>query len=254
MNRICVRAAVLAAICALSTVGYGGTLSSAEAATTSRPSTPGMVPHPPGQTMPEFLDFVVRDVDQYWVDVFAQAGRPEPTVSYRWPQPGERLPSQCGANGYTDDNSAFYCVFDDEIVISQDFARRIEQGAVKANNDPATGKASGDFSVAYAVAHEYAHSLQAELGLIRPDGSTLHSVLQTELHADCWAGVWASSADKQGQLEPGDLEEAIQTATLIGDYLDSDPRHHGTPRQRVGAFTTGYQRGLPEACEPLLTG
>lgn len=207
----------------------------------------------PEDSMSDFLTFVLTDVDEYWVRVFTEADLGEPSVSYAWPEPGEQVPSSCEADGYSDDNSAFYCVVDDQIVISQDFARRIWDGQVRANPDPATGNPSGDFSVAYVVGHEYAHSLQAELGLIRANGTTVYAGWRTELHADCWSGIWANSAYQEGQLEPGDVEEAVETATLIGDYDYLDPRHHGDPQQRVDAFMQGYTSGVPDSCEFLLT-
>ena len=54
--------------------------------------------------------------------------------------------------------------------------------------------ASGDFAVAYIVAHEYAHQVQAELGLYDRYGQQLPT-MNFELQADCYAGTWAKSVD-----------------------------------------------------------
>jgi len=78
-------------------------------------------------------------------------------------------------------------------------------------------------------------------------------LVQVELHADCWSGVWASSAADRGILEPGDIEEAVQTTMDVGDYETGAPGHHGTPEQRSAAFLTGYESGEPAGCEGYLT-
>jgi predicted metalloprotease len=217
------------------------------------PGGPELVLPTTASTMADFLTYVVQDVDDYWVPVFTDDGLGEPRVTYQWPAPGAQVASSCEADGATDDNSAFYCVVDDQIVISQDFAARIWRGEVAANDDPPSGRLSGDFSVAYMVAHEYAHSLQAERGWINPDGSvTPRTVRQVELHADCWAGVWANSAYEEGQLEEGDIDEAIETVNRVGDYEYTNPRHHGTPQQREAAFLQGYEDGTAEGCDSFL--
>jgi predicted metalloprotease len=101
--------------------------------------------------------------------------------------------------------------------------------------------------VAYVVAHEYAHNLQHEFGLftLRPG----RSVAPFELQADCLAGAWGNSVYKQGLLEPGDVEEAINTALAVGDFDTRNAQHHGTPEQRREAWLLGFEGGDPSACE-----
>jgi predicted metalloprotease len=206
-------------------------------------------------TMDVFLTYVLEDVDRYWSGVWSAAGHAEPQVGYVFPGPAEPVSDACSQTGIAASNAAAYCPLDDKIVVTQAFAQEIWNGRVRANSDPSTGQATGDFSVAYVVAHEYAHSLQAELGLIRTseDTAALFPTYKTELHADCWAGVWANSAYYTGKLEPGDVEEAIATAALIGDYAFAEEGHHGTPAERQNAFTTGYTQGVPAACDVFLT-
>jgi predicted metalloprotease len=136
-------------------------------------------------------------------------------------------------------------------------AVRLWEGTYRiVDSGDGTRHATGDFSVAYAVAHEYAHSLQAELGVIASpanDYTLTYPVYKTELHADCWAGVWANSAYYQGLLEAGDIEEAFQSALDLGEYDYADPAHHGTPAQRSQAFMDGYNHGDPASCGPYLT-
>jgi predicted metalloprotease len=204
-------------------------------------------------TMSSFLATIMTDVDTYWTKVWQEAGYPAPYVNVIYPGPGETMVNPCN-NSMTTDHDAFYCVVNDTIVISQVMATEIWNGQVKANTDPATGNPSGDFSVALAVAHEYAHNLQTELGILPTyPAAPTYPVYKTELHADCWAGVWANSAYKEGILEAGDIEEGIQATMLLGDYNFNDPNHHGTPEQRSKAFMAGYNSGVPASCDPWLT-
>ncbi len=130
------------------------------------------------------------------------------------------------------------------------------EGQLRTNADPQGEQPAGDSSVAYIVAHEYAHSLQGELGLLPTvqDLTLKFPVYKTELHADCWAGVWANSAYHKAILEPGDIEEAARTTKDVGDYQVDHPKHHGTPQQRAEAFMAGYNAGDPRSCDPYLLG
>jgi predicted metalloprotease len=202
-------------------------------------------------TLDEFLVSMVTNVDAYWSDVWDADGLPTPVVNYAFPLAGETVATLCTETGRTTDISAYYCPADDTIVVSQLFANRVFEGAIKANPDQTMRYPTGDFSIAFVIAHEYAHSLQAELGWITPS-TMAYPGYKIELHADCWAGVWANSAYVAGILETGDVEEAVQTTLDLGDYYISDPSHHGTPAQRSGAFLTGYNTGLPGACDPYL--
>ena len=201
-------------------------------------------------SMEDFMVFVITDVDAYWSDVWEEEGESEPQVSYAFPAAGESVTSQCGTS---DDLSAYYCTVADEIVVSQSFANRVWEGTIAANTDGDMQYETGDFSVAYVIAHEFAHSLQAELGILLAEGQ-VYPTVRTELHADCWAGVWANDADYEGILDDGDIEEALQTALDMGDYAIDDPLHHGTPAQRSDAFMTGYDSGDPDDCESYLLG
>jgi predicted metalloprotease len=197
-------------------------------------------------TMLDFMNWTIDEVDTSWSALFLEAGLEEPFVNVAFPGAGERLSSSCG--GVTTDETAFYCHGDDEIVVSQVFAGRVWEGLVRANSDEASAYSAGDFSVAYVLAHEYAHSLQSELGIFDAGLPTW----MTELHADCWAGIWANSAYYEGILEPGDVEEGIRTAQDLGDYDFENSDHHGTPSERADAFLTGYQSGLPNDCSVYL--
>ena len=105
----------------------------------------------------------------------------------------------------------------------------------------------GDFGVAYVVAHEYAHNLQQELGLLHPSGAR-NSRKPFELQADCMAGAWGSSAFAEGRFTEEDIEEAVSTALAVGDFDVSSENHHGTPQERRAAWLDGFQSGDPSVC------
>jgi predicted metalloprotease len=194
-------------------------------------------------SMHEFLEFVLFDANGYWQSVFAEYGLAAPYVEYVFPMPGEVYDTSCGL---TDDRSAFYCPADDLIVFSQQMAVDLWDGTFTLNGRQVEGGA-GDMAPAFIVAHEFAHSLQSEMGYL--DGQ--FTTLQTELHADCWAGVWAASADAAGMFDDGDIEESLLTAWLIGDTDDPD-RTHGIPEERIDAFFTGFDTGHPLMCGTYL--
>jgi predicted metalloprotease len=106
-----------------------------------------------------------------------------------------------------------------------------------------------DFGVAAAIAHEYAHNVQHDLGVLR-----LHrrSDMPFELMADCMAGMWANWAYYEGRLEAGDVNEAATAFYDVGDRRFRSRHHHGTPRQRRAAFLRGYAGGGRAHCERYL--
>ena len=187
----------------------------------------------PGETSPDvrsggaeepkpidaFLTSVLGNVDRYWKRIAGFAGLPEPSVAHEWIRPGATAETECP--GPADDAAAFYCPLGDTIYIGQAFAADV-QGS------------GGDFAVAYLVAHEYAHNLQQELGVLNVTPGAIAD--RFELQADCLAGVWAYSAFAAGDLEPGALERA------------ADTRDHATPAERREALREGFEEGNPRTC------
>jgi uncharacterized protein len=126
--------------------------------------------------------------------------------------------------------------------------------------------ASGDFACAYVIAHEMGHHVQNELGTTaqvaqagrdEQVGAEGLSV-RTELQADCYAGVWASTVYKKGDLDEGDIEEAFGAARAVGDdrlqkeqtgTVRPDTFTHGTSRQRRAWFDRGYRSADPGDCD-----
>jgi hypothetical protein len=82
--------------------------------------------------------------------------------------------------------------------------------------------------------------------------------VRLELQADCFAGIWANRANRSRQiLEEGDIEEALNAASSIGDdrlqsqargYVTPDSFTHGSSAQRVRWFKQGIQTGNPAQC------
>jgi uncharacterized protein len=191
------------------------------------------------ESLEEFMEFVLFDANDYWQGVFADYGMQAPFTYYFFPAPGESWSSSCGP---TSDRTAHYCTPDDEIVVSQQ--RAFDEAIFVADE---IGLGAGDMAVAFIVAHEFAHSLQGEMSFF--DGR--YTTLQTELQADCWAGVWARSAADRGMLDDDDLLEAAVMAWAVGSP-DTEDRDHGTSEERVDAFFQGFDTGHPLMCGDLL--
>jgi len=121
-------------------------------------------------------------------------------------------------------------------------------------------KAPGDFAQAYVIAHEVGHHVQNLLGTmdkVDSAGGGNRLSVALELQADCYAGVWANFAQKQGVVETGDAEEALRAASAVGDdaiqkktqgYVVPDSFTHGSSQQRMQWFSRGMQSGDIRQC------
>jgi uncharacterized protein len=207
------------------------------------------------KNMEQFLTAVTKDVDAYWTKAFKDSGLPEPKVSYKWIPAGQTAASACGdEDGTLGDSAAAYCPGDDTIYISEKFATDIYNGTldkVLPGSSQGYGRTVGDFSVAYIVAHEYGHEVQAELGLFDEYGQQVPT-MAFELQADCYAGTWAKSAYQENRLQDGDVQEALDAALAVGDFDTADPGHHGTPEEREQAWNGGFESGDPSSCSEYL--
>lgn len=133
-------------------------------------------------------------------------------------------------------------------------------------------QAPGDFAQAYVIAHEVGHHVQKLLGITDKVQSVQRRVseveanqlsVRQELQADCFAGVWAHHAERSRQiLEAGDIEEALNAASSIGDdrlqkqtrgYVVPESFTHGSSAQRVRWFKRGIQTGNPSQCNTFAT-
>ena len=201
-------------------------------------------------TIDAFLTELLQDIDTYWTRTFEAADLPTPRVRYDWVAPGAFVLTACGQPA--DDRSAFYCSADDTIYVAQRFAADLYAGVAEGlpGESAGYGRATGDFAVAYVLAHEYAHNLQHELGVF--DNSVTDAARPFELQADCMAGTWANSVYEQGLLQPGDLQEATDAALAVGDFDVCNAQHHGTPEERRDALLAGFESGEPAVCNSYL--
>ena len=219
---------------------------------------------PSGQTQPQqtspvedeladFTSVVLADTEDTWNAIFAEIGRdyPEPTLVLF----SGAVQSACGfAQAAV---GPFYCPADQKVYIDLSFYDELKR----------RHQAPGDFAQAYVIAHEVGHHVQNVLGIsdqVRQLQSRASQAeanqlsVRLELQADCLAGVWANRADEaRNILEQGDIEEALNAASQIGDdklqqkaqgYVVPDSFTHGSSAQRVRWFRQGLQTGDPEQC------
>jgi predicted metalloprotease len=160
----------------------------------------------------------------------------------------------------------FYCPQDKDVYLDMSFFADMQDKFGACSDDKACR-----FSEAYVVAHEVGHHVQDELGLLprvtamqqAASSKTQVNALQVriELQADCYAGVWANRAQqKHSFLDPGDVDQALQTASAIGDdrlqkemqgYVVPDSFTHGTSAQRKRWFSNGFNSGQISACDTM---
>ncbi|MCK4441321.1 MAG: neutral zinc metallopeptidase [Sulfurovaceae bacterium] len=194
-----------------------------------------------------FISTVLRDTEIVWSDIFKQHG-----AKYRMPKMVIYRGSTTSGCGHASSQMGpFYCPADQKVYLDLGF---FEELAKKHN-------ASGDFAQAYVLAHEIGHHVQNMQGTLnkvqklkqQARGQKGENQLQVkvELQADCYAGVWANHAEKRfHMLEQGDVEEALNAASSIGDdtlqkqaqgYVVPDAFTHGSSAQRVQWFKKGIQ-------------
>jgi uncharacterized protein len=205
-----------------------------------------------------FVSVVLGTTEDVWQDMLAQYGRrySDPTLVLF--SGGVR--SACGLG--MAQMGPFYCPLDQKVYIDLDFYRELRDRF----------RAPGDMAQAYVIAHEIGHHVQKLLGIAdqvealrqRMSQSQANALqVRMELQADCFAGIWANhAAETKNIIEPGDIEEALNAASAIGDdriqrqtqgYVVPDAFTHGSSEQRVQWFKRGYQSGKLEACDTFNT-
>jgi len=182
--------------------------------------------------------------------------------------PGYRPPVLVLYDGATDAGACgtgqaamgpFYCPPDQKLYIDLSFYRELSEKF----------GARGDFAQAYVIAHEVGHHIQqlegtsarAQAAMRRTGKVEANEIsVRVELQADCYAGVWASHAGRQGLLEPGDIEEGMAAAEAVGDdrltkgRMSAENFTHGTAEQRRRWFETGLRAGDVRACDTFSAG
>lgn len=208
---------------------------------------------PASDQMADFVSVVLADTEDTWHDIFRKNGQTyvEPTLVLY----SNAVESACGfARSAV---GPFYCPRDQKVYIDLSFYQDLKSRY----------QAPGDFAQAYVIAHEVGHHVQNLLGIsdkVRSLQSRASKVeanqlsVRLELQADCFAGVWANHAQRSRQiLEAGDIEEALNAASSIGDdrlqsqakgYIVPESFTHGSSAQRASWFKRGIQTGEPAQC------
>jgi predicted metalloprotease len=200
------------------------------------------------EKLASFSKVVLADTEDVWEEIFKENGRKydQPTLVMFTDQ----TQSGCGFSSAA--TGPFYCPDDEKLYIDLSFFNELQTRF----------HVSGEFAMAYVIAHEVGHHIQklsgtfnkveAERQNLSESGYNKLSV-KVELQADFYAGVWANRAHKMNNiLQPGDIESALNAANAIGDdrlqqqskgYVVPDAFTHGTSQQRMYWFKKGFETG-----------
>jgi predicted metalloprotease len=207
----------------------------------------------------DFVRAVLGSTEDIWAAVLPASGRryvPPKLVLF-----SDAVESACGFSDAA--VGPFYCPSDRRVYLDLSFFRELAQRF----------GAPGDFAQAYVIGHEVGHHVQNLLGIServesersaasRAEGN--HISVETELQADCLAGVWAFHANQTRHLlEPGDVEAALRAASAIGDdtlqreargRVVPDSFTHGSSAQRVHWLRAGLAHGRVADCDTFRAG
>jgi predicted metalloprotease len=218
------------------------------------PSAP-QAPSAQNEANRDFVSAILGETEDVWGAIFQQSG-----ATYEAPRLAlfsGSVGSACG--GATSAVGPFYCPADHKVYLDTSFFDQMQ----------ARLGGGGDFAQAYVIAHEVGHHVQTLTGVsqrvmqARQAGESVEGanglLVRQELQADCYAGLWAYQAQQRHQwLESGDVEEALSTATAIGDdrlqkqsqgQVVPDAFTHGTAEQRVRWFRRGFENGSVGGCD-----
>ena len=212
----------------------------------------------PADEMGQFVAKVLGSTENVWGKLLPESQssqyRPPTLVLYD----GE-VRSACGMGQSA--MGPFYCPDDEKLYIDLAFFRDLQTRF----------RAPGDFAQAYVIAHEVGHHVQKLTGTLQKMEAARGRVsevefnrtaVRRELQADCYAGVWGHHAGAMNQLESGDIAEALNAATAIGDdrlqkqtqgRVVPESFTHGSSEQRVRWFKRGMDSGLPKDCDTFST-
>jgi len=199
----------------------------------------------------ELVSVVLADTEDTWGQIFAASGgtyQPPMLVLF-----SEAVQTACGVGQSA--SGPFYCPADRKVYIDLSFYEELHQRF----------GAPGDFAQAYVIAHEIGHHVQTLMGISerthaarsRASEAEANALsVRQELQADCFAGLWAHTAERSRPfLEAGDVEEGLNAASAIGDDRLTQGRAppesftHGTSEQRVRWFKRGLESGSIETCD-----
>ncbi|SNT58613.1 hypothetical protein SAMN05421812_11131 [Asanoa hainanensis] len=185
-------------------------------------------------------------VGEFKSDIQTATNTAEAYWKARFEESGERFRAVRRVVAYTRDgeincggepvprNNAVYCPAGDFIAYDVNFA-------------VAAFRQVGDAFLYYLLGHEYAHAIQARLGIEH------RLTIDHELQADCMAGAYLGDSVRGKALgvDDGDLDEFQNGLLAVGDDPSVPwfaPGAHGTAEQRTESFFLGYEKSL-SACD-----
>ena len=235
-------------------IGVLGGLEGAAPGATQQAPAPGATRSAPQDENARFVSTVLASTEDIWQETFQASGRDyrKPVlVLYRG-----STRSACGTGQAA--MGPFYCPGDEKVYLDLGFFETMRRQL----------GAPGDFAQAYVVAHEVGHHVQHLLGITdrvdalrgrQSEAQANAMSVRLELQADCFAGVWAGrSQQAKNWLEQGDLEEAMNAASQIGDdtlqqnaggAVRTESFTHGSSAQRMRWFQRGFQSGQVSQCD-----
>jgi predicted metalloprotease len=209
---------------------------------------------PADDAQARFVAKVLGETEDTWQTIFREHAN-QPYVAPKLVLYTGATPTACGTGRAA--MGPFYCPADSKVYLDMGFFDEMRRRF----------HAPGDFAQAYVIAHEVGHHVQHLLGVServsaqqRANSQQANALsVRLELQADCYAGLWARRADSARHiLEAGDVEEALNAASAIGDdrlqkqsqgYVVPDAFTHGSSAQRVRWFKRGLQSGDPRQCD-----
>jgi uncharacterized protein len=218
----------------------------------------------PNDQTGKFVSAVLGSTEDVWTQIFAANGRTYHPPKLRLFSGSEPTPCAFARSAM----GPFYCPRDQRVYLDTSFFNDLQNKFGGCSNSKAC-----QFSEAYVIAHEVGHHVQDELGILprvtqaqqaassQADANALQ--VRVELQADCFAGIWANHAQQEHNfLDPGDVDQALQTASAIGDdrlqretqgYVVPDAFTHGTSAQRKRWFLNGFNGGKISDCNTFST-
>jgi predicted metalloprotease len=237
-------------------IGGGGSGFSVDNQFGDAVQAPGQAGIPAGQDpdrdLKDFSVYVFNNAQRSWEKSFRQQGEPYERAKLVLYSGG--VSTGCGSASSA--VGPFYCPADRRVYLDLSFYRDMARQL----------GAKGDFAWAYVIAHELGHHVQQQLGtsdevrrLQGQDESKANELsVRLELQADCYAGVWGNTVYKAGDLEEGDVDEAVTASEAVGDdrlqrratgSVDPDSFTHGSSEQRARWYETGQRGGEPGGCD-----
>ncbi len=198
-----------------------------------------------------FVSTVLGSLNDTWKTVFSQM-----SISYNEPKLVLfRGSTQSACGGAQSLVGPHYCPIDKTIYLDETFFQELSTRY---------GASGGDVAEAYVIAHEVGHHIQNQFGIMDQVDQALNGrndnelSVKLELQADCFAGLWAYTLKDKGIFEPGDIAEALNAASAVGDdsiqkrsegSVHPETWTHGSSADRVSWFTKGYDNGTLDSCD-----